>query len=87
VEHAMFAGLVEYARRNGFRWIRCEFIPTAKNSVVRDLFETLGCEPDGEDGESLFYRWSTGRSISVPAVLRCSDRTQAMRASAEGEKS
>jgi predicted enzyme involved in methoxymalonyl-ACP biosynthesis len=82
----MFAALVEYARSNGFRQIRCEFIPTAKNVVVRQLFETLGCEPDGEARGSLFYRWSTDHPIKMPGILQCSDRTQTASVTAAGEK-
>jgi FkbH-like protein len=80
LEEAMFAGLTEYARANGFHQIRCEFIPSPKNEVVSKLFETLGCMPDGEASGSLFYRWSTDRHFGVPAVLQCSDRTQTAQA-------
>jgi FkbH-like protein len=76
LEEAMFAALVAYARQQGFRRVRCEFIPTAKNAVSQDLFTTLGCTPDGEEGASRFFVWETERLLEIPAVLHCTDRTQ-----------
>jgi FkbH-like protein len=42
LEAAAMNGAVEAAGRRGIRGIRGEYIPTAKNSVVSDLFQRLG---------------------------------------------
>ena len=76
IDEAMFAALVEFARRAEFRRVRCEFVPTAKNDVVKDLFEKLGCTPAETAGESRFFEWSTDRVAVMPSVLQCVDRTQ-----------
>ena len=75
LDEAMFSALVEYARRRGFARIQCEFIPTAKNSVVEDLFDRLGCQPEpSSDGRRLFS-WSPEAPKPMPSVLECIDRT------------
>jgi len=72
IDEAMFAALVEFARRAEFRRVRCEFLPTPKNEVVRDLFEKLGCTPE----EQGFFEWPSDRPAAMPSVLHCVDRTQ-----------
>jgi FkbH-like protein len=76
IDEAMFAALVEFARRAEFRRVLCEFLPTPKNEVVRDLFEQLGCTPQEPAGERRFFEWSTDRVATMPSVLDCVDRTQ-----------
>ena len=44
VEQFLFQKLVEKARELGYRRIRGEYIPTAKNVLVRDLYPSLGLE-------------------------------------------
>jgi FkbH-like protein len=48
VEEAMLALLVERAREAGAERIRAEYRPTAKNGMVRELFDRLGLELNGE---------------------------------------
>ncbi len=75
LEEAMFSALVEHARSRGFERIECEFIPTAKNSVVEDLFERLGCQPaPSDDGRRLFF-WLPEVPKPMPAVFEYTDRT------------
>ena len=76
IEEAMFAALVEFARRAEFRRVLCEFLPTPKNEVVRDLFEKLGCDPQEPSGERRFFEWPAGRAAAIPPVLHCVDRSQ-----------
>jgi len=75
IEEAMFSALVEHARRKGFARIQCEFLPTAKNSVVENLFEQLGCQAEpSSEGRRLFF-WLPEVPKPMPAVLECIDRT------------
>lgn len=78
LDEAMFSSLVRHARAKGFARIRCEYIPTAKNDVVKDLFERLGCTAAGESGDSRFFEWPAAQAEPrpMPAVLRCTDETQ-----------
>ena len=47
LEEAMFAALVRYAAENHYTHITGEYIPTAKNSQVADLYIRLGCAAGG----------------------------------------
>jgi FkbH-like protein len=76
IEEAMFAAVVEYARKAKFRAVRCEFLPTPKNEVVRDLFERLGCAGKEPSGEGRYYEWCTRQAAATPRVFQCIDRTQ-----------
>ena len=42
VERFLMNGLCEFARARGLRAVRGEYIPTAKNALVRDHYATLG---------------------------------------------
>lgn len=56
VEEAMLAQLVAQAREIGVRRITARYIPTAKNGMVRDLFDRLGLglEAETADGERVY---------------------------------
>lgn len=71
LEEAMFAALVSYAARKGYRTLIGEYLPTAKNGPVADLYARLGCIPAGPDGESRLFRWDTSRSFQAPAMIEC----------------
>jgi len=71
LEEVMFAALVRYAAENRYVHITGEYIPTAKNSQVADLYARLGCRADGN-----LFRWETGRTFSSPAMIDCVDLTQ-----------
>jgi FkbH-like protein len=51
VEQATLNVLVGEARQRGFKTIRGEFRPTAKNAMVRDHYATLGFKPAGAGAE------------------------------------
>lgn len=76
LEEAMFGALVRYAAENGYTHITGEYIPTAKNSQVADLYIRMGCTAAGLDGESRFFRWETGGTFPAPAMIACADFTQ-----------
>jgi FkbH-like protein len=77
LEEAMFAALTRYACAQGFRSVDCQYIPTAKNSVVADLFTTLGCDSLGEEAGARIYRWAGETPLPSPDVLQVEDRTAA----------
>ncbi len=41
--------MVEAAKINGFKKVSAEYIPTAKNSMVKDIYKTMGFNEDGEN--------------------------------------
>ncbi len=71
LDEVMFAALVRYAAGNRYTHIIGEYIPTAKNSQVVDLYARLGCDAIAPDGERHFFRWETGRMFSAPAMIDC----------------
>jgi len=76
LEEAMFAALVRYAAENQYTHIIGEYIPTAKNSQVADLYIRLGCAAAGQEGDSRFFLWETRRMFPAPAMIDCADLTQ-----------
>lgn len=76
LDEAMFAALARYAGENRFQYIIGEFIPTAKNSQVADLYPRLGFAPAGSDRERLSFRRDASQPFPMPAVLDCTDDTQ-----------
>jgi len=76
LEEVMFAALVRYAAENHTTQITGEYIPTAKNSQVADLYARLGCAAAGQEGESRLFRWETGKVFPAPAMIECADLTQ-----------
>jgi FkbH-like protein len=68
---------VESARRMGVRAFRADYIPTPKNSVVRELYSTLGFMPAQEaapcDGVT---RWSVELSDYTPQSTHIARRPQ-----------
>jgi FkbH-like protein len=73
LDEAMFSALVAHARAKGYSRILCDYIPTPKNVVVKDLFSQLGCEPAGE---GQFVWRPKEMEKAMPAVLQCVDTTQ-----------
>jgi predicted enzyme involved in methoxymalonyl-ACP biosynthesis len=76
LEEVMFAALVRYAAENRYTHITGEYIPSAKNSQVADLYVRLGCAAAGQEGESRFFVWETGTLFPEPGMIACADRTQ-----------
>ena len=78
VERAMMASLMRYGRDCGYRYLLGEYLPTAKNAQVRDLFERLGFAlvHEGPQGERT-YRWDLWQGLlEAPGHLEIDDRTQ-----------
>lgn len=76
LEEAMFSTLVRYAAENRYTHITGEYIPTAKNSQVSDLYLRLGCVPAGQEGDRRFFLWETARLFPFPALIEATDLTQ-----------
>ena len=78
VEEVMLGALMHYARNHGFRYVIGEYLPTAKNKQVSDLFDWLGFEriKEGPNGERK-YRWDLfERMFKWPNCFKIDDRTQ-----------
>jgi len=69
LEEGMFAMLVRYAAENDYEYITGEYIPTAKNRQVTDLYLRLGCTLAAQKGDSQLYRWETGRVFPFPPII------------------
>lgn len=76
LEEVMFAALVRYANQHGATHITGEYIPTAKNSQVADLYLRLGCTPADSRGESRYFRWEGGKPFAAPEMIECADLTE-----------
>jgi len=81
LDEVMFAALVRYAAENGYSGIIGEYISTAKNSQVADLYMRLGCKAAGQAGESRLFVWEGG-VFAAPAMIGCTDLTQRASATA-----
>jgi FkbH-like protein len=72
VETAMFAWIADEARRAGARSLRGRYLPTAKNSMVRDLYRQHGftlVEGDGRKGPTTWELDLADARIDVPGWL------------------
>lgn len=76
LEEVMFGALVRYAAENRCTQITGEYIPTARNGQVANLYIRLGCAEEDQQGESRFFRWETGQAFAPPAMIECADLTQ-----------
>ncbi len=78
LEQVMLAALMCYARAQGLRHVLGEYVPTARNGQVSDLFDRLGFErlEEGAQGERR-YAWDLSRGVLEGAsYCQVDDRTQ-----------
>src|SRR5262249_55616357 len=73
LEEAMFAAVVRYAAENRYTHLTGEYIPSAKNSQVADLYPRLGCEATGQQGTSRWFRRAADRPFPPPPMIGCVD--------------
>lgn len=80
VEHALMSVIADHARRLGCRELRGQYIPTAKNGMVREFYPSLGFTPlPGEPG---WFSCALGAGVLPwPDVIR---RTDAIESTASG---
>jgi FkbH-like protein len=64
--------LVDLARKLGYRDIRGTYIPTAKNSMVKNHYAGLAFKPAGADGEQTF--WSLRVMENLQPLPHCIQR-------------
>jgi FkbH-like protein len=69
LDEVMFAALVRYAAENRYARIVGEYIPTAKNSQVADLYTRLGCAPLSPNGAGRFFWWDASRAFPSPPMI------------------
>jgi len=77
VEEVMIGALLRYARACGFQYVAGEYIPTAKNGQVSDLFDRLGFTriSDAADGTRKYQRSLAAVEFEIPKFFRVDDRT------------
>jgi len=49
MENFVLNAMVAIARKNGFKYIKGQYIPTPKNEMVKDHYADLGFTADGDD--------------------------------------
>ncbi len=67
-EHFMFSTFVRLSQALSYQHVQGEYIPTAKNDLVKELFLTMGCEPDPTEANSANLYTFNIRSKSVPVT-------------------
>ncbi len=68
VEEAILADIVTRARALGARRLIGEYIPTAKNELVRDLYPRLGFDEIGRSDASVLYALAIEAACPAPGV-------------------
>jgi predicted enzyme involved in methoxymalonyl-ACP biosynthesis len=78
VEEVMLASLMGYAKAHMCQCLIGEYIPTAKNSQVRDLFDRLGFDRIAEEPNGVRrYSCDARRSgLVAPGFIQIDDSTQ-----------
>lgn len=63
IEYAFVKKIIEILNQEGFDTLTAKYIPTSKNSLVKDFWEKMGfvCQQENENGHKE-YRLSTGSS-------------------------
>jgi FkbH-like protein len=72
LDRVMFAALVRHARRRECEAIVGEYIPTAKNGQVSDLYERLGFRPVGD---GVYHLEPLDAPFPTPEFIGCVDIT------------
>lgn len=76
VEHALMSVVADHARRLGCHELRGEYIPTAKNGMVRDFYPALGFAP--VDGAPGWFRCALEvNTLPWPVVIRRVEQPEA----------
>jgi FkbH-like protein len=73
-EEFFFNALVDQARRGGARRLVGHYIPTKKNSLVKDLYDRLGfTRCDGEEGGTVAYELNLAAAVPAKTFVRHRD--------------
>ncbi len=70
VEQHLWAQVVERARELGYRRVRGEYLPTAKNQLVAELFDNFGLPRVREDEAGVVYEAELGTLEPPPNFLK-----------------
>jgi FkbH-like protein len=81
VEQYLMSQVFEYARRLGFDGVTGEYIPTAKNGMVRDFFAQFGFDNIAEDPSGR-TQWALRVADFQPSATYIKEANQAYAASA-----
>jgi FkbH-like protein len=68
VENAMLAHLIQFVVGAGAEQILGEFVPTAKNAPVKDLYSKMGFDELKKEGGSHFYKLSLDKKLPTDFV-------------------
>ena len=77
VENAMLASVMEFAQRVGARSIAGEYLPTAKNEQVKQLYDRFGFAlvQDRGDGSAMYELSLDGSAWPATAWFEVNDST------------
>jgi predicted enzyme involved in methoxymalonyl-ACP biosynthesis len=67
-EHFLMNAIIEQAIQKGFKRIIGEYIPTAKNKMVKDLFLTFGFETCNQNNNHSIFKM-TNPTILFPTFV------------------
>ena len=68
MEKFMFDRLVEAAIELGIRRIKGVYMPTKKNSLVKELFDQMGFRRVSESGKEVRYEFDVPEALTVTAT-------------------
>jgi len=69
VEDALWAAMVNRANRRSVRKLEAEYLATAKNGIVADLYDRLGLQRIKQNSASTCYRLAPVRQYSFPSWI------------------
>ncbi len=77
VEQFLFNCLLSRASRCGYHSIQGEYLPTAKNALVRDLYDRLGFTRLSQDTDGrVTYQLSVADALPAPTCIRSDEADQ-----------
>jgi FkbH-like protein len=75
VEDALWAAMVNRANRRSVRKLEAEYLATAKNGIVADLYDRLGLQRIEQNSSSTCYRLEPVRHYSFPSWINLAMRS------------
>lgn len=71
IENAIFEWVVEYCKKNNIKIINATYIPTDKNSIVANLFHSLGFSQKGNSTSDIFEYQMELNTFNLKAQHYC----------------
>jgi FkbH-like protein len=75
VENALWTVMIDRARQKKVRRLEAEYIPTARNSIVTDLYDRLGLRRTEQDGSSTRYVLERIVPVKFPSWISLKGKT------------